>query len=168
MLDWAERWKDLERVYWQRSLHIHNWRIADTGIEKQTSESSEFKLVPYDHRGTAKSANPKPPTIIVIEPPASETEIIKIEKEMGCSIPFSFRNVIKTYSRKVDVSWMFPDGNEEYQTIYDGRFRSFSWGILYWSLDELPQLQKEFQTWLTDCYDDSSDSYGRHWYVKCR
>jgi hypothetical protein len=166
MSDWFNRWEALRKVYKKRSLPIHNWRIADNEPDPVKNEPKEFELVSYDWASRMKPQKSKPPAIIHLDPPANEEEIIIIEKEMGCSIPSSFRNVLKQYSRKVDVCWMFPVDDEEYKTIYDHRFRYFSWGILYWSLEELPTLQKKFQEWLINCYNDPNDSYGKHWYGK--
>lgn len=144
MSDWNNRWDALRKVCQKRSLPIHNWRLSEEEKDK----------------------NPKPPAMISVEPPASEEEVAAIEKEMGCSIPSSFRKVLREYSRKVDVCWMFPDGDEEYKKIYDGLFSSFSWGILSWSLESLPAVQKELKDWNDLMYNNPDDPYDKHWLGK--
>lgn len=145
MSDWNENWEKLRNVCRKRSLSIHNWRLSEEDRENK---------------------NPNPPAIVLVEPPASETEIVAIENEMGRSIPSSFRKVLREYSRKIDVCWMFPDGDEEYESIYNGLFRSFAWGIFNYSLESLPDLQKELKGWNDALYNNPDDPYDKHWLGK--
>ena len=142
--DWPERWEKLGNVCKERSLHIHNWRVAE------------------DIQGTKEH----PPALVYIAPPASSEEVAAVEKELGRSIPPSFRRVIREYSSKVDVCWMFLDCYEGGEYDNRGIGVGFPWGILDWSLERLPDVHREFSVWLTDCYDDPEDDYGRHWYGK--
>lgn len=101
---------------------------------------------------------------VYAEPPASQEEITAIEDKLGTIIPVSFRQILANFSRKLTVDWVL--GDEAYKKIDQGQFRKFWHGELYWSLEDLPELQKKLIQWQTDCYDDPNDDYGCHWYHK--
>lgn len=143
MSDWNKRWESLKNVYEKRSLVLHNWRLPEDWGDK-----------------------PNPPAIVVVEPPASEEDVAEIEKQMGRKIPSTFRRVLREYSRKLGVCWMFPEDDEEYREICDGLFRSFAWGILAWSLESLPDLQKDLKKWNDLMYNNPDDPYDKHWLGK--
>jgi len=167
--DWPERWEALRRAYARRGLVIHNWRLEP---EEGDGTPNTPGVGPYYQNPYIVRHTPNPPAILEVEPPATEAEVAAVEKELGRAIPPSFRRVLSEYSRAVDVCRMFPEltgeWNEKgaFETVYDGRFRYFPWGTLYWSLAELPALHRQYAPWLTDCFKDQSNEYDRHWHGK--
>jgi hypothetical protein len=94
-----------------------------------------------------------------IDPPASESEIVAIERGLGFPLPASFRRVLTTYSRAVDIGWQLPeDAEPPFAGIFAGECR--------WSLAGLPALVREHREWIDVCFKDPEDRYDREWHGK--
>ena len=59
-----------------------------------------------------------------IDPPATEDAVRAVEQELGAPIPASFRRVLLTFSRSVELCWFLPEEFElpdEFEEIFCGQ-----------------------------------------------
>lgn len=105
-----------------------------------------------------------------IKPTIQIAEIITLENELGISYPTDFKDILVRYSSGVNFGWQI--SNEE--TI--GEFRPIFCGCggvsnykaksHLWDFDLLAEIYKTYLGWLSDCYNDPTDDYGKHYYNK--
>lgn len=109
---------------------INNWNKTFHQIEKIKGEIESF----------------------VVEKSATEAEINLIEKQLGYSLPISFKEVLVKFSKQVELRWSFPD-KLSIPTEFDAIFA----GELCWSLDSIEDL-----TEVADSLQDVGDNYGEN------
>ncbi|GKX34889.1 MAG: hypothetical protein MnENMB40S_25070 [Rhizobiaceae bacterium MnEN-MB40S] len=96
-----------------------------------------------------------------IERPATEDEIVDVERQLGVSLPVSFRHTLLTFSRAVDMSWYLPDDfdlPDEFTGIFSGN--------MHWSLEVLLKFERMRQDWVRVIFPDPNDPFDRHWHDK--
>ena len=47
---------------------------------------------------------------LIVEPPATEAEVARVERELGVTLPPVMRNTFLTFARGICVGWQLPDG----------------------------------------------------------
>ncbi|MBI9050102.1 MAG: SMI1/KNR4 family protein [Anaerolineaceae bacterium] len=111
------------------------------------------------HDATSIWKNPK--NVFQIEAPATEENVICIEKELGCPIPENFRKVLLNFSSTVNIQWFLNEDDEALPPL-----NQVCWGECRWNLQDLPQIMADYQGWLTHCFSNPQDSYDAIWYNK--
>ncbi|HUS16449.1 MAG TPA: SMI1/KNR4 family protein [Chloroflexia bacterium] len=111
------------------------------------------------HACTRKGGQSKP---LVVDPPATEQEVVAVEAQLGFRIPVHFRTVLTQFSAHVDVQWSFSE--ELYNQVKDTALLSggnphlslgqFCLGDCGWNLYDLLRLEKERQEWDMGIDDD--------------
>ncbi len=91
---------------------------------------------------------------IRIDSPASEDQILSVEKEIGLSIPKELRNLIQNYSSHFEFSWFL-----DYSFALPEELSGIFCGDLHWGLDLLPSLIESYRGWIEDVFPNTDDSY---------
>lgn len=97
--------------------------------------------------------------VLIVGPPASNKEVDEVESALGAKIPFAFRQVLQTFSRKVDFSWRLPDQPKP-------PFAALFSGSLKWDLDALMQMENVRQEWIDTVFSNPDDAYDLVWHDK--
>jgi cell wall assembly regulator SMI1 len=81
--------------------------------------------------------------------PASEASVRRIEKEVGVSIPASFRDILRTIGSRAHFAWVLPDepSDERAAFAHAAGFRPPTYGAISWDLSSLVRLDQERQGW---------------------
>ncbi len=85
-----------------------------------------------------------------LSPPATEKEIVRVEKKIGCRLPEDFRNILLTVGRACEFFWCLPDGLK-----HPREFAKMKSGGIMWSLDRLPGLQADIEHYLQYMREDT-------------
>ncbi|HTK66243.1 MAG TPA: SMI1/KNR4 family protein [Pseudonocardia sp.] len=109
----------------------------------------------------ALAAQGMEPGLLIMEPPASASEVAAMEERIGFRLPESFRRVVTSVSQRVDFDWFSPDGYD-FQEPFDNIFR----GSLSWSLAWLPDLLAYHQGAIDVVFPDPDDPYDVVWHNK--
>jgi hypothetical protein len=96
-----------------------------------------------------------------VESPATLGEVLALEQRIGVSLPTALRDVLLTFSRRVDFCWYLPDNyriSDELRQIFCGGCN--------WSIDSLAQCDEGKQDWITEVYPDRDNEYDAVWHEK--
>jgi len=98
---------------------------------------------------------------LVFQPPATEAELVEVERQLGFALPPSLREVLAAVSSHVEFRWFAPK---------DRRFaepfnQNFS-GDIHWSLPLLVQFARDKQQWIETVFKNPDDPYDRVWHNK--
>jgi cell wall assembly regulator SMI1 len=96
-----------------------------------------------------------------VGPPASEADLVAVERQLGLRLPSSFRRVLLGYAGSLDIAWQLPD-----DAVRPTEFRLIFAGGCRWDLLDLPRLQASYREWVTGCFSDAEDPYDRVWHDK--
>lgn len=88
---------------------------------------------------------------LVVERPASESEVKAVEQEIGVPLPTSLRDVLLTFSRRVKFHWSYPKNLrvEPFEQLYGG------W--LYWSPERIVEAELYRRTWIKEVLSTRGD-----------
>ncbi len=107
---------------------------------------------------------------LLVKPKINLLKIELVESELGVNFPKDFKDILVNYSSGVKFGWQISnkDTTDEFRPLFCGcggvsGYRSNS---NLWDFDILTELYKTYQSWLTDCYNDPTDWYGKHYYDK--
>ncbi len=98
---------------------------------------------------------------LVFDPPASETDIRRVEAELGLPLPSALRDVLTTVSRHVEFGWSAP-GGLEFPPPFAGNFG----GDLCWCSGLVLQCEEKRRGWIKACFADPEDAYDSVWHDK--
>jgi len=98
---------------------------------------------------------------LLISRKADLKEIRKVEKELGFSLPESFRNVLLEFSSAVSMMWYLPDDFE-----LPTKFRSIFSGECSWSLENIISINSDKDEVVKACFADIGDDYNQVWHNK--
>jgi hypothetical protein len=96
-----------------------------------------------------------------IEPPASETALTGIEKELGRPLPFELRQFAATVSRRITFRWNLPEEFKLPQPL-----RQIFGGGLDYGVSRIPEHEKGRAGWQAECFPDANDPYDKVWHDK--
>lgn len=98
---------------------------------------------------------------LVIDEPAREIDILKVEEELGSRLPYSFRKAILEFSSNFSFRWFLPD---EYSL--PDNLRGIFGGTPHLGLDLTVDLDKERKEWVENVFFNPHDPYDRVWHNK--
>jgi hypothetical protein len=98
---------------------------------------------------------------LVFEPPATEEQVVLLERALGLRLPPSFRRVLLNISSHVEFRWFMPDELK----LPDPFGSNFS-GDLHWSLDFTLQFEKNRMGWIENVFPNRDDPYDAVWWDK--
>jgi hypothetical protein len=96
-----------------------------------------------------------------VDPPALESEVVAVEKELGQPIPEGMRSVLLGFSRHVEVRWFLPEDLDPPKP-----FNQIFGGECYWDLNELVSREENRLSWVKECFPNPADSYDAVWHEK--
>lgn len=96
-----------------------------------------------------------------VEPPATLDDVLALEQRLGASLPAALRDVLLTFSRRVEFCWFLP---EEYQ-LSEKLSEIFS-GCCNWSLESLARCHEGQQGWIREVFPDRDNEYDAVWHGK--
>lgn len=70
---------------------------------------------------------------LMIQPPATESEIEELEGKLGYLLPATFRHTLLHFSKGVDLFWNM---YEEVEEIIPEEFEGISTGVIRWGIDD--------------------------------
>ncbi len=73
-----------------------------------------------------------------IEEPATETEIVDLERALGFALSLSMKEVLMNFSKKVEFRWFLPEGYE-----LEGELSEIFSGDRHWSLEWIKQFNED-------------------------
>lgn len=98
---------------------------------------------------------------IIIEDPATEEQILSVERELGVLLPESFKNILLNFSAAFRFRWYFPDDfklSNQYREIFSGRAD--------WNLNDLVEIDKGRREWIEHVFPNPEDDYDKVWHNK--
>ena len=98
---------------------------------------------------------------VEIQPPATEAEVMEVERALERRLPAAFRTVLTTFSKKVSFCWYLPDDTRPPEPL-NGIFS----GGCEWDLARLALYEKRRQSWASSCCPNPDDAHDRVWYDK--
>jgi len=96
-----------------------------------------------------------------IAPPATEDEVIAIERALGYPLPASFRTILTAFSKRVSFAWFLPRPFPLPHPL-----RGIFCGQCQWDIARLLALEEERQGWITQVFPNRDDPYDRVWHQK--
>lgn len=100
-------------------------------------------------------------TELVVEDPASITEVEAVENRFEKKLPLQIRNFFLQYSRKCEFTAWLPDDFE----LPDELDEIFSANFLI-SLEEFADAENARKGWVEGCFTNEEDEYDAVWYHK--
>ena len=98
---------------------------------------------------------------LIFGEPAKEDEILRVERDLGLSLPPSFKSILTEVSKHVEFRWFTPDGFD----FPDPFVSNFS-GDIHWSLDLLKTFQEGRAGWIESVFPNPDDPYDAVWHNK--
>jgi len=107
---------------------------------------------------------------IEIKPAINIFDIELLQNSLKITYPTDFKDVLLKYSSGVKFGWQLSseEAQGEFRPIFCGcggvsgyRTKSNLWGFAF-----LAELYKTYEGWLTNCYNDPEDEYGKHYFNK--
>lgn len=96
---------------------------------------------------------------LVVEPPATLADVEALEEQLGTSLPAALRDVLLTFSRKVDFRWFLPE-----DFLLSDEFREIFRGDCHWSIEWLEDFNQEKNKWINEVFPNPSDPYDAVWH----
>jgi hypothetical protein len=96
-----------------------------------------------------------------IDPPATSPEIEAVEEALGFPLPEAFREVLGTFSARVDVAWQLPKGLRPPE-----EFRGTIAGDCGWDLSRLTKTDQGRVEMMQAAFSDPSNRYDAVWHNK--
>ena len=94
-----------------------------------------------------------------IGPPATEPEVLAVERELGYRLPTSFRSVLTSFARRVSFAWFLPSHLQLPTAFHD----IFS-GQCAWDLEQLLVYEYDRRGWVNQVFPNPDDPYDRVWH----
>ncbi len=82
---------------------------------------------------------------LIVDEPASEAEVARVEEKLGVALPPMMRNSFLTFARGLHVEWSLPDGFRLPQHVEEA-----TWGGIDYSLDDMVDSELERREWADD------------------
>jgi hypothetical protein len=98
---------------------------------------------------------------VMIDDPATEQELIRIETTLGQALPAGLRQFALTVSRRIEFHWYLPEDYELPEPFRD----IFSGGLDY-DVSKIPEHEQGRAGWERECFPDPDDPYDLVWHNK--
>ncbi|MCA0757319.1 SMI1/KNR4 family protein [Paenibacillus sp. N4] len=98
---------------------------------------------------------------LVIEEPATEAQIVEVERKLGFPLPTSFRSTLLEFSSHFSFSWFLPDDFK-----LSGKCRKVCGGSPHWGLHLLQLLDEDRRNWASKVFSNKEDEYDAVWHDK--
>lgn len=82
---------------------------------------------------------------LIVDEPASEAEIARVEEKLGLTLPPVMRNSFLTFARGLYVEWSLPEGFKLPKPVEEA-----TWGGIDLSLDDMIDPELERREWAND------------------
>jgi hypothetical protein len=97
--------------------------------------------------------------------------ISKTEEQFQIKFPNDFKEVLTNYASGVKFGWQIEENKHPVGEFNDlfcgcGGVTKYRKNAYLWDFNNFPELYRTYEGWKTDCYDDPTDSYGKHYYDK--
>lgn len=99
------------------------------------------------------------PVSLSIAPPATDAEVVVVERALGVSLPASLRRVLTEFSSAFELRWFLPDGAD---VPFEGIFS----GQMTWGLSKLVEIEENRRDWVRNVFPNVDDPYDRVWHDK--
>lgn len=98
---------------------------------------------------------------VTIKDPANQEQIDSVERELGISLPESFKYALLHFSSEFSLRWFLPD---EFQL--PDQYRGIFGGMPNWSLRHLVQFEEYRKGWVEQVFPNPEDDYDKVWHNK--
>ena len=98
---------------------------------------------------------------LIYEEPASESDLLEVERIIEKSIPGDFRKDLSTHSSSCEFKWFLPDN---FTLPYD--LRQIFCGDLVWNLDTIVRRNKNYDATIRESFPNREDECDKVWYEK--
>jgi hypothetical protein len=98
---------------------------------------------------------------LIIEPPATETELAGIEKVLERPLPIELRTFASNVSRRIAFRWNLPEDFKLPQPL-----RQIFAGGLEYDVSTIPDHEKGRAGWQAGCFSKADDPYDAVWHNK--
>lgn len=98
---------------------------------------------------------------LIFAPPASDSEVDALERDLAVGLPPSLRTVLLEVSGHVEFRWFLPDGIE-----FPAPFHSNFCGDLHWSIEFARENEGGRKGWVREVYPDPQNEYDAVWHDK--
>jgi len=99
--------------------------------------------------------------VFFVDKPATKNDIVKLENKLGFKVPPSLKEVLLSFSKKVEFRWFFPDGYE-----LEGVLSQIFSGERHWSLEWIAQFNEDKNGWRDEVFSNKKDPYDLVWHNK--
>ena len=82
---------------------------------------------------------------LIVDEPASEAEVARVEEELGLTLPPMMRNSFLKFARSVSVGWQLPDGFSLPEPVEE-----VTWGEIEYSLGGVVEAERLRCDWADD------------------
>lgn len=96
-----------------------------------------------------------------VDPPATEEEISRVERELGVAIPAGLRSTMLQVSAHLECCWFLKDAiklPQELDEIFSGE--------IGWGLDLMAGHLEGYQGWIKEAFSNPEDPYDAVWHDK--
>ncbi len=98
---------------------------------------------------------------LVVEPPASEEEVLAVEQTLGRPLPQSVRHFVRTTTTRIRLWWHLDD-DPPLPPPLDGLFC----GDVHFGLAAIPAQEEGRISWRDECFPNREDPYDAVWHDK--
>ncbi len=87
--------------------------------------------------------------------------MVELEVKLGFELPHSLKEVLLSFSKKVEFRWFMPSNYE-----LEGDLSQVFSGELHWSLDWIFQFNEDKNSWREEVFPNKEDPYDIVWHNK--
>lgn len=98
---------------------------------------------------------------LIFENPASELDIVEIERKLTYQLPNDFRNILLTVSSHCEFKWFLPQNFH-----LPDQLKQIFCGELNWGMDLILQLNQNKDGWIKEAFPNFDDEYDKVWHNK--
>lgn len=102
---------------------------------------------------------------IICKDVAKEEDILKIEAELGYSLPIEFRHALKEISSHIEFYWNIYDEDKEILSLPSDLVEIFA-GDLHFGIDLIPIFEESRRGWIDICDPNDDDPYDKIFHNK--
>ena len=96
-----------------------------------------------------------------IEEPATERDILALERELKATLPDTLRAILRTNTKHFSFRWFLPDN-----FVVPSSLNGVYCADLTLKIDQILKSERARRNWLEQCFPDINDPYDRVWHNK--